>query len=185
MGFATFHVICSERGFQGRIEPPFRVVVNLSEAMPVNQFEQLSSPKWWFETIVEPNFEEYCSDRFSRRKAVNAIVTTYHFWERLYHFQNQVSSPPRKPSRESADLFRDKLIQARPHLGVLRDVTDAVKHQLRTRKGSKYSPTDSFIATSSTGVTATTPDGLEIGDTGLLVEAVLKDVIAYWREQLD
>lgn len=148
--------------------------------MPAKQNEQLSDPKWWFEEIVEPNYKEYCHDPFSRRKAVNAIVTTYHFWERLYHFRKQ-TAPKSLAKLKNRDAFRDDLISNCPRLNLLRDVADATKHHLRERSPS--APFES-LAQSSSAVTRQSPGGLEIDDTNILVEVLLRDVMGYWREVL-
>jgi len=169
--------------------------------MSENKVEELSDPGWWFDSIVKPNYDEYCSDPLSRRKAVNAIVTTYHFWERLYHFQKQ-RTPDALANFNKDQKYRDWLIKHRPNLGVLRDVADAVKHQLRERKASKPSPLDSTakgitpleisltatgvtsnLARSSSGVTMTPSnrriEELVINGTNMSVKELLEDVIEF------
>lgn len=148
--------------------------------MPENQVEQLSDPKWWFDTIVEPNYEEYCSEPLSRRKAVNAIVTTYHFYERLYHFEKQQAEAAGHNYGNEC-LFRKKLCKECEKIVILQDVVNAVKHQLRL---SSPVSIDTLVSSSS-GVTKETSVGLEIeGTGGLLVTDVLKDVMDFWQTKL-
>ena len=43
----------------------------------------LSTPQWWFDNIVVPNYDDFLREPLSERRAFNAFVTTYHMYERL------------------------------------------------------------------------------------------------------
>ncbi len=138
----------------------------------------LSSPLWWFEEIVEPNYQEFLQNRLSRRHAINAASTTYHFFERLYHYYSQEGRTSDLLGSTRLSDFRDALISKCPDLGLLREVANATKHHLIERKSSSKVMT-------ATGMTHVTETDLVVGDTGRQFSDVIGNVMRFWREWLD
>ena len=131
----------------------------------------LSTPQWWFNDTVLPNYNEYMSDPLCRRKAVNALVTTYHFWERLYEYYNDTDSP--HLSGMSKKDFRKHLIGLCPDIELAGIGANAVKHQLIMRAGG--------LEFTATGVTTRTDAALIIQNSGeRTVEDLLRHVMSLW-----
>ncbi len=135
----------------------------------------LSTPEWWFKKIVAPNYEEYRSAPLCQRKAVNALGTTYHFWERLYEYYDGIGSP--HLSGMSRKEFRKHLIDLCPDIELVGIGANAVKHQLIIRAGG--------VEHTATGVMTSTDEALIIQHSGdRTVEDVLRRVMSFWTDWL-
>jgi hypothetical protein len=140
--------------------------------------QRLSEPQWWFNLIVKPNFDEFTKDEKNKRRKVNAIITTYHFWERLYHYREQNDPnfiPPVdakksaiEQEREREKQFREELETRCPDIKLLGEFTNAAKHHLR-RQNSGH------------GAARTASDIFQESDTHKSVREVLEKVMRFWE----
>ena len=119
---------------------------------------------------MEPNYADFIKDPKCIRKAANAVVTSYHFYERIFKYYEANGDPHNYlEGAKEHDDFRRALIAKCPELGRLADAADAVKHTLRKRR--EYG--DVKMERSSTGALAQ----VEGGD-------VLEKVMKFWRDWL-
>jgi hypothetical protein len=145
--------------------------VTLTSARDSSGQHNLSEPLWWFKEVVEPNYEDFIKDPKCIRKTANAVVTSYHFYERIFQYYLENGDPQNcLGSAKTASEFRSALIALCPELGQLADAADAVKHTLRTRVNN-YGKVE--MERSSTGALAHVEGGND-----------LRTVMTFWRNWL-
>jgi len=110
---------------------------------------RLSTPEWWFEKVVKENVEDFENNPVSIRRAFNAVVTTYHFPERIWHYHEQRGSLDKLGCGSllatEYQKFRECL-EKREDLRLLGDVVNPTKHHVRNRT-SKEDPFKYAVAT--------------------------------------
>ncbi|MCH7935704.1 MAG: hypothetical protein IH994_01265 [Proteobacteria bacterium] len=162
----------------------------------------LSEPQWYFDTYVDPSYQDYMGDQLAQHKAANAMVAVFHFWERLYEYYAENESP-HLSGIGNKEKFRDFLIEECPDLGVLRISANAIKHQVvNVPNGSQFTAVpqatvtgvtsnDRLTASSSSvtlatdsSVTHRTEERLIIEGTGRTVVDVLTSVMNFWIKWL-
>jgi hypothetical protein len=139
----------------------------------------LSKPSWWFNEIVVPNYKEFLFEELSQRRAFNAIVTTYHMWERLYWYYEENKS--RHLRGMSKPDFYTYLKSQCIDLDLLRGSVNAVKHTYRTSPGLSVATAtgQAVLGSGSLGW-----DVLVIEPTGREVKDVLTKIAQFWSQWL-
>jgi hypothetical protein len=143
----------------------------------------LSTPQWWFDTIVVPNHDVFVRDPLSERRAFNALVTTYHMWERLYWYYFENGSPHLGGRSKDDFLNHLKSPSQCPELEEIGMAANSAKHTLRVSKGKQPTFVLQNTATGQTQV-ATPGSGPMRLPSGHEVGAQLTRVMDFWRKWL-
>jgi len=144
----------------------------------------LSTPQWWFDTIVVPNYDEFMRDPLSERRAFNAFVTTYHMFERLYWYYAETGSPHLGGRSKDDFLNHLKSRTQCPELEEIGMAANSAKHSLRVSKGK---PPSFVLQNTSTGHTQVAIAGsgpVLVLPSGRAVGAQLTKVMDFWRKWL-
>jgi hypothetical protein len=135
----------------------------------------------YFDQVVDPNYQDFLAEAMSFRRAINAAVTMYHFYERIYWYRKD-NSPERLPGNGSVDDFRQSLVQQCEDLDLLWDVADSMKHQFLTRPKAQGRARVVFAATDTH---LSQEYEMLVGDTGRTVENLLSTVRQFWLSSIE
>lgn len=143
----------------------------------------LSDPQWWFNEIVVPNYQDFVDNPLCQRRAFNALVTTFHMWERLYWYYREIGSPHLGSRSKGTFLAYLKSKSQCPDLEVLEDAANSVKHSLRPVPPVPFLP--QFMATGQAAqVSRDGEEVLVIEPTGREVRDLLDTVMQFWTKWL-
>lgn len=148
-----------------------------------------SNPRWWFEKVIRPNFDDFRREPKSCRLAWNLVVSLRHFPERCNWwdcYRQNINAPDR--IGELGAKYFDKIIngrkdsvQLRCNQSLLEDVADTYKHHIGSRNRIRERTSTDVIFETGDGLWVCDGDGNEVKS----VKALLDEMIKFWDEWLD
>ena len=106
------------------------------------------NPKYYFNNFVLPNYEEFCADEGSVRKAFNAVISLASMVDNYFNYYERRKDPKVASFMVSTDkkdnllAFKRHLQTLSPYFNDLQSMANAYRH-LYTNSGNVYVTVDS------------------------------------------
>ena len=153
------------------------------------------NPYDYYDIFVRPNYEDFCADEASVRKAFNAALSLVHMTDNYFNYFKK-QADPKVAAYGSLKDFKIYLSGQSPYFNDLQSIANAYKH-LYTNSGNAYVTVESGGAISAIEVEnsdITVIDGLEQDNSGnfivvyhkkdgtkVRVKTALDEVLKIWQ----
>lgn len=94
------------------------------------------NPKYYFDNFVKPNYEEFCADTGSIRKAFNAVISLAHMTDNYFNYYKRRSDSKVIGFNELTD-FQVYMSGLTPYFNDVQSMANAYKH-LYTNSGKAH-----------------------------------------------
>lgn len=94
------------------------------------------NPKYYFDNFVMPNYDEFCADEGSVRKAFNAIVSLFHMTDNYFNFYKR-RGDAKVASFSNLRDFQVHMSELAPYFNDVQSMANAYKH-LYTNSGKAH-----------------------------------------------
>jgi hypothetical protein len=94
------------------------------------------NPKYYFDNFVVPNYDEFCADEGSIRKAFNAVVSLFHMTDNYFNFYNRRRDAKVAGFNDLRD-FQVHMGGLTPYFNDVQSMANAYKH-LYTNSGKAH-----------------------------------------------
>jgi hypothetical protein len=155
------------------------------------------NPKYYYDNFVKPNFNEFCNDEGSIRRAFNAVVSLSHMTDNYFNYYKR-REDARVARFNKLEDFRVYLSDLTPYFNDVQSMANAYKH-LYTNSGRAHVTVESGGAIYVKEATETENDDsiddedltdascsyvyyLKKDGSSLLVKDALSEVIKKWGD---
>lgn len=94
------------------------------------------NPRYYYDNFVKPNFDEFCDDEGSIRKAFNAVVSLFHMTDNYFNYYKQRGDARVTGFNELRD-FQVYMGGLTPYFNDVQSMANAYKH-LYTNSGRAH-----------------------------------------------
>ncbi|MDP8263833.1 MAG: hypothetical protein P9M13_11110 [Candidatus Ancaeobacter aquaticus] len=85
------------------------------------------NPKYYYDSFVKPNYDEFCDDEGSIRKAFNAILSLFHMTDNYFNYYKRRGDPRVALFGELKD-FQKHMDGITPYFNDVQSMANAYKH---------------------------------------------------------